>query len=157
FTHDTQVLFTRTGDSVDPGYNDEWFGLSSINPIDAVTNPAGTQRNLRKSYAAMQSLWNPAAAATTSASKSFFADTVRNYPNPFRLGAATTKFVVLANEPGTVDLRIYDAGGQFVTSFKADVIPPARQEIIWDGRNSQGELVSSGLYIVQIHGQGTHE
>lgn len=155
FVHDTNVLFTRAGDSVDPNYQDEWFGIASVLPTDAVTNPAGTQRVLRAGYTSLQSFWNPAAAASAG-SGSFFSGTVRNYPNPFRIGSQDTKFVILANEAGRVDLRIYDAGAQFVTSLARDV-QAGRSEILWDGRNRQGALVAPGLYFVRVHGQGAHE
>jgi flagellar hook assembly protein FlgD len=104
----------------------------------------------------MQTFWNPTAVqGTGTAAASFFSDTVRNYPNPFQLGPGSTKFVVLTNEAGTVDIRIYDAGGQFVTSFSRTVTGAGRSEVVWDGHNSQGSLVSSGLYIARVHGHST--
>lgn len=155
FTHDTAPLFSRSGDSVDPNYQDEWFGLASVLPIDAITNPAGTQRVLRTGYSTMQAFWNPSAVSGSGA-RSFFSETIRNYPNPFQIGSEATKFVILTDEAGTVDLRIYDAGQQFVTSLARDV-QAGRTEILWDGRNRQGALVAPGLYFVRIHGRGTHE
>ena len=155
-THGTQVKFVISADTVDPNYQDEWFGLAAVSPIDAVTNPGGTQRLLRNSYNTMQTFWNPAAAQGTDASAtSFFSATVHNYPNPFQLGPGSTKFVVLSNEAGTVDIRLYDAGGQFVTSFSRTVAGAGRLEIVWDGHNGQGSLVSPGLYIAKVHGQSS--
>ena len=61
FSHDTHVQFTRAGDTDDPNYNEEWFGLTSIKTIDAITNPSGTARTLRTSYTTLQGLWNPSA------------------------------------------------------------------------------------------------
>jgi hypothetical protein len=154
--HGTQVKFTVPADTVDPNYQDEWFGLAAISPIDAVTNPAGAQRLLRTSYNTLQTFWNPAATVGKGANAtSFFSDTVHNYPNPFHLGSGSTKFVVLANESGSVDIRIYDAGGQFVTSLTGSVTPPAPLDLTWDGHNSQGALVSSGLYVAKIHGHSS--
>ncbi len=154
-THDTAVLFTRPQDTEDPSYNEEWFGLAAVSPVSVISNPAGKARTLRTSYSTMQSFWNPSAAQATGSSNRYFSDTVRNYPNPFRPGAESTRFVILANVAGTVSLSIYDAGGQFVTSFKVGVTPPARTEVFWDGRNSQGAEVSSGLYLVRIEGEGS--
>jgi hypothetical protein len=151
-SHGTHTNFTRSDDGVDPNYQNGWFGLAAVQPIDAVSNPSGTLRTLRKSYTSLQALWNPGASNTGNQSTNFFSDTVRNYPNPFQLGPGSTKFVLLANESGTADIRIYDAGGQFVTSFKESIAGPGRTEITWDGHNRQGELVSSGLYVAKIHG-----
>jgi len=158
-THGTQTKFVVAADTIDPNFQDEWFGLAAESPIDAVTNPGGTQRLLRKSYATMQTFWNPAGSTGTgTAATSFFSETVHNYPNPFQLGPGSTKFVVLANESGDVDIRIYDAGGQFVASLNGSVTPPARLELFWDGHNRQGSLVSPGLYIAKVHGHSpTHD
>ncbi len=155
FTHDTQVLFTRPGDPVDPNYNDEWFGITAISPVNAISNPAGTARTLRTSYATLQGFWNPSAAASATNPSSLFDGTVRNYPNPFRVGAGNTKFVALTTMAAKVDVKIYDAGGQFVTSLTQSSTGPGRVELLWDGRNSQGALVSPGLYIVRIEGSGS--
>src|SRR5207244_2933589 len=125
---------------------EEWSGLASTCPINAITNPGGTARTLRTSYASMQSFWNPAAVNTATAMSSVFEGTVRNFPNPFRIGAGTTKFVALTTLAAKVVVKIYDAGGQFVTSLTDSSNGPGRVELNWDGRNSQGAMVSPGLY-----------
>jgi hypothetical protein len=153
--HGAHITFTRPADTDDPNYQNGWFGLSAVSPIDAVTNFAGTNRTLRTSYTTLQSYWNPPAAAAGTTVTSFFSGTVRNYPNPFPLGSASTKFVALINEAGTVDIRISDAGGQFVASLNGSATGPGRLELVWDGHNRQGEQVSSGLYIAKIHGHST--
>src|SRR5581483_2502178 len=112
------------------------------------SNPAGTARTLRSAYATMQSFWNAAAAVSAAAPTSLFDGPVRNYPNPFRVGAGDTKFVAFLNLAAKVDIKIYDAGGQFVTSLANSAPGAGRVELHWDGRNSQGALVSPGLYLV---------
>jgi hypothetical protein len=158
-THGTQVLFRRTSDSVDSNYQDEWLGLATASPITPITNTGGTVRTLRKAYSAIQAFWNPTAiSASAAASRNFFAETVRNFPNPFRVGTDPTRFVALVNEAGTIDIRIYDASGQFVTGLPP-VAPtgPGRYELSWDGRNRQGAYVSPGLYYASIEGKGTRQ
>ncbi len=153
--HDPTSLFSRAADTTDPIYNEEWYGLASVFPINAITNPAGTQRTLRKSYASMQGFWNPSAAVSAAGSTSLFDGVVRNYPNPFRVGAGNTKFVALMNAAAKVDVKIYDAGGQFVCSLTESSTGAGRVELLWDGRNSQGAYVSPGLYVVRIEGSGS--
>jgi flagellar hook capping protein FlgD/glycosyl hydrolase family 72 (putative glucanosyltransferase) len=158
-THGIQVVFSRVGDTVDPNYQGEWFGLAAVSNVNAVSNPAGTNRSLRKSYTTLQGFWNPAAAQISGAAAgSYFSDTVRNYPNPFRIGVEGTKFVALVNGAGAFDIRIYDAGGQFVTSFRQDTAAAGRYTFDWDGHNRQGAYVSPGLYFAKIHGHSSgHE
>jgi hypothetical protein len=155
-THGTQVLFRRLNDSVDPSYQDEWFGLASAAPITPITNAAGTVRTFRKAYSTLQGFWNPAAlSAAAAASRNFFSETVRNFPNPFRVGTDPTQFVALVNETGTIDIRIYDASGQFVTGLPpVTAAGPGRYEFSWDGKNRQGSYVSPGLYYARIEGRG---
>lgn len=160
FTHDTMVAFTHPEDPDDPNYNNEWFGLAAISPIDPLTNPAGTNRSLRKSYYTLQGFWNPSAGTPGSGgSNSLFDGPVRNFPNPFRSGGQSTKFVAFFNEAGAIDISIYDAGGQFVISLpKGTSAGPGRVEMLWDGRNNQGAYVSPGLYHARIEGKGSaHE
>jgi hypothetical protein len=153
---DTRVFFTRAGDTDDPNYNEEWYGLVSIKPNNVITNPSGTARTLRASYTTLQTAWNPGASSNASsvASGQVFNDTVRNYPNPFHVGVEPTKFVASTGIAVNIAIKIYDAGGQYVTSLNNSSSGPGRVELNWDGRNRQGAYVSSGLYIARIEGSG---
>jgi len=59
-----------------------------------------------------------------------------------------TKFVAYVNEAGTIKISIYDASSQFVTSLTPiTTTGPGRYEVLWDGRNRQGEIVGAGLLL----------
>jgi hypothetical protein len=154
-THGTQVVFHRLDDTTDPNYQDEWFGITAVAPSNPITNPHQTVRVQRKAFSTLQAFWNPGArSAAAAAPLNFFADTVRNYPNPFPSGTAPTKFVANVNDAGTLDIRIYDASGQFVVGLPVvSTTAPGRYEVQWDGKNRQGEYVSSGLYFAKIEGK----
>jgi len=151
--HDSPVQFSRAGDTDDPGYNEEWFGLTSIRPIDAITNPSGTARTLRASYTTLQTLWGGTGSAFSATGRAFNGP-VRNFPNPFRVGSEGTKFVAFTGRAVKVDIRIYDAGGQFVASLSRETSGAERVELNWDGRLGSGSYVSPGLYMVRIDGKG---
>jgi len=153
-SHDTTVLFARSGDTVDPNYQEEWFGLTAVSPVNAISNPAGTARTLRTSYATLQGYWNPTATASTAAA-GIFDGPVRNFPNPFRVGSGNTLFVANVTMAAKVDVKIFDAGDQFVGSLTQSSTGPGRVELLWDGRNGQGAFVSPGLYLVRIEGTAT--
>ena len=154
-THSTVVLFTRPADTVDPNYQDEWFGITSVWPLQSTVNPNGTQRTFRAAFFALQAFWNPGVTgAAASAAQNFFADTVRNFPNPFQAGTAPTRFVAQVNDAGTIDIRIYDASGQFVAGLPPVAATGAgRYVLLWDGQNRQGVTVSPGLYFARIEGR----
>lgn len=151
--HDTHVQFTRSGDGDDPKYNEEWFGLTSIKPINAITNPSGTARTFRTTYLALQTTFS-SSTVTSAATGAIFNGTVRNYPNPFRVGAEGTKFVIFTGMAANVSIKIYDAGGQYVAALATSSTGAERVELNWDGHNHQGSQVSSGLYIAKIEGEG---
>jgi hypothetical protein len=70
------------------------------------------------------------------------------YPNPFMLGGW-----ILWDGPEDSSVQICDLEGRFVRSFTAqEGIPVSLSErvIYWDGKNSEGRLVASGVYIVRL-------
>jgi len=72
--------------------------------------------------------------------------TLRAYPNPFHPdGVNTTQIANLPQDSmpaGDNECRVYSASGNLVAKLKEN--PFARFE--WDGRNSSGDIVSSGVY-----------
>lgn len=154
-THDPTSLFSRSGDPVDPIYNEEWFGLVSIRPLNPVTNPSGTSRTLRASYTAFQRLWAGSVGEGVQATGRIFSGTVRNFPNPFRVGYENSKFVVFTGRDATIDVKIFDAGGQHVVTLSGSATGAGRTELSWNGRTEGGALVSPGLYIARIEGRAS--
>jgi hypothetical protein len=75
-----------------------------------------------------------------------------NYPNPFN---AETWIPFSLAEDADVRVRVYDARGALVRTFSlglraaGDHTSPARAAR-WDGRNTRGESVASGVYFVRI-------
>jgi len=68
-----------------------------------------------------------------------------NYPNPF-YPQTTIKFAM--KEAGNVDLSVYNLKGQKVKSlFSGDVAADSNKEVIWDGKDSSGKKVMSGIYL----------
>jgi hypothetical protein len=83
----------------------------------------------------------------------------QNYPNPFRSRAASSassggnsSTMIKYELPQTVDvqLAIYDLMGRRVRTLVQQKQQAGRYEIAWDGRNEQGEAITSGWYIYQI-------
>jgi len=103
-------LFTRRMTPIDPNYQKNgsvWRPSPST-----LHKPGGTLRSpCAKAIYTLQGLWNPSGRLPGESGDAFFRDTVHNYPNPLHFGGGTTKFKILTNETGNVDLRIYDAGG----------------------------------------------
>ena len=72
----------------------------------------------------------------------------QNHPNPFN--AVTTIRYALA-EAETVTLTVFDPlGGRVLNLIKDVETPPGYHYIVWDGRDSAGRPVSSGVYFVRM-------
>jgi hypothetical protein len=71
----------------------------------------------------------------------------QNYPNPFNL-LTTIPFTV--PETARVTLSIYDTGGRLVGILVDETLRDGLREITWDGTDSHGNSVSSGVYFYRL-------
>jgi hypothetical protein len=71
----------------------------------------------------------------------------QNYPNPFN---PATRIAYGLSAPGHVSLRIYDAAGRLVRDLVNEERPAGRYEASWDGRDSNGRAVASGIYFYRL-------
>jgi hypothetical protein len=78
----------------------------------------------------------------------------QNYPNPFN---PTTTIPFFLPEDSDVRLSVFDSQGKVVRVLVSNPMPAGSREVIWDGRDTNGTLVSSGLYFCQLKASGTVE
>ncbi len=71
----------------------------------------------------------------------------QNYPNPFN---PITKIRYEIPKPAHVKLVIFDLLGREVVTLMNKDVEPGYYETYWNGKNSQGNNVSSGLYFYTI-------
>jgi hypothetical protein len=71
----------------------------------------------------------------------------QNYPNP--LNPTTT---IAYDLPEAVDARlvVYNVRGERIRELVNEFQPPGRYKIQWDGRNTRGESVASGVYFYRL-------
>ena len=74
---------------------------------------------------------------------------LHNSPNPFR---TSTKFSFSSNNHiQNAELKIYNIKGQLVRDFSIVTHSPSRSvSVTWDGKDNEGNNVSSGLYFFQF-------
>ncbi len=68
-------------------------------------------------------------------------------PNPFN---AATRISFELSVPGQIEIDIFDVTGARVTVLDKKQVPPGYHEVVWDGKNSSGQMVSSGVYFVRL-------
>jgi hypothetical protein len=70
-----------------------------------------------------------------------------NYPNPFN--PETTISFNIANQTN-VELNVYNLKGQKVKTLINDKLSKGAHKVVWDGKNSSGQKVSSGVYFYRL-------
>ncbi len=71
----------------------------------------------------------------------------QNFPNPFN---PTTRIAFGLAAPANVSLRIYDAAGRLVRVLAEGARPAGNYSEFWDGRDSRGAAVASGIYFYRL-------
>ena len=78
----------------------------------------------------------------------------QNYPNPFN-PATTIRFGVPEHHSGEkIQLRIFNVLGQEIRTLIDREMEPGYHEMMWDGTNTAGNLVASGIYFYRLMGAG---
>jgi hypothetical protein len=75
----------------------------------------------------------------------------QNYPNPFN-PSTTIAFELL--RPMRISLVVYNTVGQVVTILVDSWLPAGPHVVNWNGRNSSGSQVSSGVYLYRLEADG---
>jgi hypothetical protein len=71
-----------------------------------------------------------------------------NYPNPFNPSTTISFEVPVRSE---VKLSIYNIKGQLVRCLAKDIFSPGKHSVVWDGTDSKGISVGSGVYCYRFH------
>ena len=86
--------------------------------------------------------------------KGFSEKNVYNFPNPFSPGSDEfTAITFSTRTAGSVDIHIYDTGGNLVWS-KEVIVDQGKYYINWNGKNMQGRTVANGTYFCKVAFQG---
>ena len=72
-------------------------------------------------------------------------------PNPFN-PQTTISFTI--EEPGDVELKIYNIRGERIGSLKADGMIAGTHKLVWQGRDHAGRSVPSGSYFIKMYRNG---
>ncbi|MEE9553087.1 MAG: T9SS type A sorting domain-containing protein [candidate division Zixibacteria bacterium] len=71
----------------------------------------------------------------------------QNYPNPFN---AETKISFTIPKPGQVEISVFDILGRRVRKLIEGQYRSGTHDVIWDGKNDTGRILSSGIYFYAI-------
>ena len=90
---------------------------------------------------------NPQDVAVVPGNTSSF-ELSQNYPNPFN---PSTKIQFAVPETEKVRLEVYDIQGNLInTLVDYELYQPGRYEVMWNGLDSKGNRVASGIYFAKM-------
>jgi hypothetical protein len=75
----------------------------------------------------------------------------QNYPNPFK---PSTKISFVLPENDRVKLSVYNVEGKLIRMLIDEVMRDGYNDVIWDGRDSSGNPVGSGIYFFRLRAGG---
>jgi len=78
---------------------------------------------------------------------------LENYPNPFN---PMTTIRYSTTQPGVVTLKVFDVTGRLVNTLVNAQMPEGIHRIAWNGRDSNGNEVSTGVYFYTIETPGSN-
>ena len=70
-----------------------------------------------------------------------------NYPNPFN---SETTIPYAVGTRGPVTMRLFDINGQLIRKLVDSIQEPGQYKAFWDGRDTNGTSVSTGVYLLQL-------
>jgi hypothetical protein len=71
----------------------------------------------------------------------------KNYPNPF---TSTTRINYNIREEGFVKISVYNVSGRLIKDILSETKNPGIYSIIWNGKDKNGNPVSSGIYFYKM-------
>ncbi|MBM3263234.1 MAG: T9SS type A sorting domain-containing protein [candidate division Zixibacteria bacterium] len=115
-----------------------------------IPGPAVRRPGLRVWRAAYDSAGNVAVLPSRWIAMRETPETIRllqNMPNPFN-PVTTISFTL--PQPAHVWLAVYDLWGQEIVRLIDAYRPAGEHSVVWNGRNTQGALIGSGLYLYRF-------
>ena len=135
------VLSTESGDTTivvwDSLKTQTFQFVLSEEVTDIKIDPEGWVLKVLQYAAGISDILNPPGVFSLS----------QNYPNPFN-----SETVIRYTLPyqGSVSLDICDLLGRKIRTLVDEIKPAGSYSVQWDGRNEEGENVSSGIYLYRI-------
>lgn len=78
----------------------------------------------------------------------------QNRPNPFN-PSTTIRFAL--DQAGPVHLEVLDLAGRHVRNLASGSRPGGEHEVTWDGRDTFGQPMPSGVYVYRLTATGVEE
>ncbi len=115
------------------------------------TENAGEINGGKLRYAALdiefQNPWEDPTSSDEDTTTPNIVNLQQNYPNPFN---PTTTIAYSVKEEAEVSIDVYNLKGQKIKTLVNDHKQPGNYNVIWEGRDDNGNSVASGIYFYRL-------
>ncbi len=141
------LLFTVDVNTQSAGENIRFIieDSASVEARDAVTDngiPTGT----------LYGTGYPLSSSATHILGTSAREAFTNYPNPFAAGREETRITFYLSQQSRVTMKLYTIWGKPVITLVSNKLfnPGLQQDVLWNGKNSDGEIVNNGVYYLVL-------
>ncbi|HHM02689.1 MAG TPA: T9SS type A sorting domain-containing protein [Caldithrix abyssi] len=126
----------------------DWVSKNNFRVFSMESQPYETEANFTEasSVERLKSISTTAIAGEGAARPGAF-ELDQNYPNPFN---PSTTIAYRLERNANVSLKIYDLSGRLIRTLAQGMQQAGYKLVQWDGRDMNGQNVSSGAYIYQL-------
>jgi len=140
----TEFILNSPDDPIEPGLVDLILGYPLLNPHASMQCPTFTGQPLvaaiNTSVSGVPEDGQPEPLPTATRLNNA-------YPNPFN---PRTIIHFEVSEQSSIQLGIFDVAGRRVRELVNESLPAGHHERLWDGSDSQGRSLASGVYFVRM-------
>lgn len=148
--HNYEIYYAKIGELTEPTANFQPATVYDLNddgrkdiliPMDKYVNP----NTIVFSYILVQDSITSVDEKTSANDNNFLLRL--NYPNPFN---SVTRIEFLLGKSENTTIKVYNSLGKEITTLVNEYLPSGKQAITWDGKDNNGNTVSSGVYFIQM-------
>ncbi|MCF8259581.1 MAG: choice-of-anchor A family protein [Melioribacteraceae bacterium] len=127
------------------------FGVSVIYNSDKTPEKRAGFNNIYVGTGSGEIYWNSPVTSVSNQTNPIEFALKNNYPNPFN---PTTNIKFSVPQATFVTLKVYDMLGREIRTLVNSTIAGGNHEVVWNGKDDNGSLVSTGLYLYRLETQG---
>ena len=153
-SEDADFHYFRIYRDTSPGFEPSTGNLVQETAASAWTDPTGDPWGFYYKVTTLDHAGNESEAAEPQSVSGVAGDAVpvrtallAAYPNPFN---PSTKLSFELAAPAHARLKIFDTAGRLVMTLVDEQRASGRHEIVWNGQNSAGQSVASGVYLYRF-------
>ncbi len=148
--HNYKLLYTKIGEQSQQGAEFQPVTVFDFNKDEKkdILLPMNIN-NIVFSYLLVQNPISSVSESTIDIMNGF--DITQNYPNPFNM---SSQIKVISGFYSKLKVKVYNILGKEVRMLLDKELPAGEYNIEWDGKDSDGNILNSGVYFIRMESNG---